>query len=953
MRFPQKGNCMNYNSLQNNNHIGEARRWLNGLLANEGLPLVASLDTSGRKVRIARRGKAAKGSPVYWAHQSHGGHVRVTYSTFKSGQHSETFSTFDERRDSSPIHLQTAPSRPQTPPADAETAAKLALYARVISAYEHASPTGQSAYLERKGVADYAQHIPGLRYSNDGTAVYVPYGDVDGVAHGCQAITGQHKKGYGPAKGNFVVIGEQPHPGEPLLICEGVATGLSIFGATRRTVVCALSAGNLQPVASAWRAAGFKRHIFCADNDWADKKTGLARDFNPGLEAAHKAALASGGLVCAPDSLPAGESDYNDLHLRHGLQAVAQSIAAASRPDPCIAYAEEIRKSHKKPGLNTRYLDTLDLKPGVNIVKSPIGTGKTRGLIEHAKNAKSFLYISHLQSLATDAATRLNLSLYLDTNANELGYQPHLSICINSLWKLSNTGQTPRFEYVVIDEIEQLLQAVTRAMDNKPLILETLRFILSNAEKVVLLDAHVSEPTLRFVNHTLPGVKINFLVNRYEVGAGREIVLYDAPGDLVIKAQATLQNGGNAFICCNSKKEARGVFNQLKSIGFNGLYISGDNNGDENVRAFFADVNAQASLYDFIVVTPAANTGISIDTLRGHSAFAFVGGIFKNGITKHTDVIQAIGRVRGAEEIHLFVENRKGKLPRTDKEISSRWIQSSAEAERLGIELGIDVNGERVIVNALYSDVVLSVTRRQEKSQYTFWENVLKELAIEGYTFKWAFESETAKPHMKEVRLAENAEYSERILKAPEITEEQAATLSNKNRKTLEETDALDKHRIEKFYGEVSESILDFDRRGRGRSEISRLACAFMNDQEITLKHTLQASALEADRRPWQAQRLFAQLLLAAVTSEAGYHRHSPEVTQFVEAVDKHRAVLSAVAVIPSAKALRKNPIRFIGEQLVRHGLKARRTTISGVNLYRLDLSRYEFAAGIARQMAG
>lgn len=97
---------------------------------------------------------------------------------------------------------------------------------------------------------------------------------------------------------------------KPLLICEGWATGMSLFMATGYPVACAMDAGNLLPVARSLR----DRHpgvsiIICADND-------RHTDGNPGVTAGKAAACVVGG-TCIWPQFPAGAkgSDFNDLAL--------------------------------------------------------------------------------------------------------------------------------------------------------------------------------------------------------------------------------------------------------------------------------------------------------------------------------------------------------------------------------------------------------------------------------------------------------------------------------------------------------------------------------------------------------------------------------------------------------------------------------------------------------------
>lgn len=100
--------------------------------------------------------------------------------------------------------------------------------------------------------------------------------------------------------GLFHAIGE---PTEEIIICEGYATGASLNTATGLLVLCAMSAGNLEAVAKAVRAAYPGKKIFiAADND-------VKTPGNPGLTAAKKAAQAVGGFLAVPPIA----GDFNDL----------------------------------------------------------------------------------------------------------------------------------------------------------------------------------------------------------------------------------------------------------------------------------------------------------------------------------------------------------------------------------------------------------------------------------------------------------------------------------------------------------------------------------------------------------------------------------------------------------------------------------------------------------------
>lgn len=137
----------------------------------------------------------------------------------------------------------------------------------------------------------------------------------------------------GKKRGGYLLIGtssnsvlSEVEAEEGLFICEGYATGCSVFEALQKPVAVAFDAGNLAAVSEHFRSLfPDLKIVFCADNDHStQKETGK----NPGLDAAQKAAEKVGGFVFAPDFSQVEEhkkasfSDWNDLHTEFGLNAI-------------------------------------------------------------------------------------------------------------------------------------------------------------------------------------------------------------------------------------------------------------------------------------------------------------------------------------------------------------------------------------------------------------------------------------------------------------------------------------------------------------------------------------------------------------------------------------------------------------------------------------------------------
>lgn len=211
---------------------------------------------------------------------------------------------------------------------DKEKAQRNALAAeQAARIFESSAECDNHPYLAKKGVKAY-----GIRQSGDN--LIIPLHDAKGTLHSLQIISPDGDKKFLPGgriKGCF--HGMRGTKGI-LLICEGYATGASLHEATGYQVAVAFNAGNLQTVAQALcdQLPGM-RIIVAADDD---HKT----DGNPGLTKARAAAEAVGGVVAVPDfgaNRPEKATDFNDLHMLSGLNAVKRCVEAALTALPAAA----------------------------------------------------------------------------------------------------------------------------------------------------------------------------------------------------------------------------------------------------------------------------------------------------------------------------------------------------------------------------------------------------------------------------------------------------------------------------------------------------------------------------------------------------------------------------------------------------------------------------------------
>lgn len=196
---------------------------------------------------------------------------------------------------------------------------------RSYGIFANAAPApADHPYLQKKGVPPL-----GVKVDQQGNLL-VPGRDTEGFQHTLQIIPAENGKDKrfiaGSRKqGTFHLIDPNRTFGQgPILIAEGYATAASLHLVTGMPVVSAFDAGNLIHVAKALHEKFPDQPVaLMADNDVTNAR-------NPGINKAKLAAEAVGGAVYAPSFTPQelrqGMSDWNDLHMAHGLDALRKQI---------------------------------------------------------------------------------------------------------------------------------------------------------------------------------------------------------------------------------------------------------------------------------------------------------------------------------------------------------------------------------------------------------------------------------------------------------------------------------------------------------------------------------------------------------------------------------------------------------------------------------------------------
>ena len=239
-------------------------------------------------------------------------------------------------------------------------------------------------YLKKKGVKPY-----GIKLHQSNNNLIIPVLS-SGKTSSLQSIKESGKKSFfpnGKVSGGYHLIGDV---GPLVLMCEGYATGASLYEATGIPTVLAFNAGNLPKVAKELKKEyPDTNFIICADNDkWTSG--------NPGRTKAKEAAKVCSGIVAypkfkQPEIDKHGKlTDWNDYHQIYGLNAVLKSL----KP--------KIKKVQRNRSL---FSDITDLTKNISapdyLIDGLVELDTIGAIIGASSAGKSFVAISMAASIAT------------------------------------------------------------------------------------------------------------------------------------------------------------------------------------------------------------------------------------------------------------------------------------------------------------------------------------------------------------------------------------------------------------------------------------------------------------------------------------------------------------------------------------------------------------------------
>ena len=368
--------------------------------------------------------------------------------------------------------------------------------------------------------------------------------------------------------------------------------------------------------------------------------------------------------------------------------------------------------------MSKRYMGNYPIQEGINLVSGALGFGKSYSALNSVQANEKSLIISHLVTLTHDIKSKQN-KLFEENNkdAKNINYQgmtaedwdnsPHISTCIDSLYKMTSDLGVKKVDRVIFDECTQGLRALATRGDmgkknddrlrngdaakdiipTKVLILKTLRALLINTKITIMMDAHIDDifcdtlinmdlgKPIHITHNTavLPRT-MNIITDNNNLGAKKGGGVWQVLTDRI-------KDNKNVFYTSNSKLRCSQLFYTLTSKRNSDktlkedykpltaamdllpeygegkvLLVTSNTSDDKAVKEFFSDVNKYAKDYKLIIGSPSVATGISLDEINNVPCFSTVIGDFNAKVNMPSDCLQAVSRVRGSPDLFVFID---------------------------------------------------------------------------------------------------------------------------------------------------------------------------------------------------------------------------------------------------------------------------------------------------------
>lgn len=617
--------------------------------------------------------------------------------------------------------------------------------------------------------------------------------------------------------------------------------------------------------------------------------------------------------------------------------------------------------------LSQSFLSPIDYAPGITMVKSWKGSGKTASLqgmilkirsgnmpgIGIADRPKRILLVGHRRTLIREAAEKLGLRCYMEPDSGDPDGLLTLAVCLDSLPKFGESfaaeGQVAGwrrkgpFDLVIIDEVEQVLKHLMSKTIQQKAGLErcydALAYEVTHAKAVVALDADLGLLTAHAMRLWRPRdweSRCRIIYNEPVASAARRTMrLFKDRKRLEREVIDAIRLGQRCFITSNSKNFVNVMERTIrKECGEHVVMrdVTGDNSQEDAVINFVKNIKTEFLRVQVVLVTPSMGTGVDITFPNGECHVDRVFGFFYSMINAHTDIDQQLCRVRNPGAVDVWIDgatyNYTCNVEVVKDDLARAYVVKRAvKGKRADGMIDYDRNDPLLMLCA-------HVTALERASKNRLVELFCKLRAANGWDIQRVGEKATESAYA-EAREELRQERAEKLLGAPRLSGSDFIDLDMRvsagGKLSAEEQAAYEKHVFEDDVGvELDADIVELNLDGRLVGRIVTFAGVVLlwdKPQHGVLEALIEPTT-EAEGRLQDmsvAWLLGVLMRIAGLTTGSGFKSElsvsASDLTEFTRVCRANRTMIEEIFSEAMRSDFEQKPVRQLNRFLARVGL--------------------------------
>lgn len=334
------------------------------------------------------------------------------------------------------------------------------------------------------------------------------------------------------------------------------------------------------------------------------------------------------------------------------------------------------------------------LSDGFGIISAPMGAGKTTSVIkwieetrlekhksrqERGKEPKKFrvlLVVTRITQAINFGTKYPGMKSYLDVEGSVADNESSV-LCVNSLSRVlpTNTYALPRFDLLILDEIESIIEALVSvilsqsAKSRQCNIWQLFKCLIIGSKRVLFMDGILTERTALYL-HALKVLERCNLVQHEGQPDYREYVSFRSITSFEEDFDKSCAEGKKLAIVSNSKSALYSFSSRATTPGSK-LVITGDSTREQKLTA--SDPNEQWST-DILGFNTAVGPGASFDEEHFDIMYVICSPL---SCTPYV-LYQLINRIRNLKEktVKIFIMYNENKNIPTREEMKNKKAQN-------------------------------------------------------------------------------------------------------------------------------------------------------------------------------------------------------------------------------------------------------------------------------------